>query len=104
MPGNTVAERAGAGAVFVADGTSTGPASSSVPTGREAPASDAPEADDGFGRSVTSGDFDRDGFADLAVTASAEAIGDTRSTGLPSVHHGRSAGIHGAVDETASGR
>ncbi|OEJ31821.1 FG-GAP and VCBS repeat-containing protein [Streptomyces subrutilus] len=54
---------------------------------------DAPEAYDGFGGVSAAGDFDGDGFCDLAVTAH----GDNDHTGLLTVVWGSKAGLSGAV-------
>ncbi|CAL9548439.1 hypothetical protein GCM10010266_11080 [Streptomyces griseomycini] len=103
LPGNTVAGHARAGSVVIADGTSTGPASTAVRIDQESPGvGGASEADDGFGQSVAACDFDRDGYADLAVSSPLEAIGDTEGAGMLSVHYGGSGGIYEATTETFS--
>lgn len=103
LPGNTVAGHARAGSVVVADGTSTGPASTSVRIDQETPGvGGSAEADDSFGQAVASCDFDRDGDADLAVSSPFEAMGTTEGAGMLSVHYGESGGLHGATTETFS--
>jgi hypothetical protein len=52
-----------------------------------------PETNDGFGRSLTVGDFDRDGFADLAVGAPFETVGSTLDAGAVSVLYGSGDGL-----------
>jgi hypothetical protein len=47
------------------------------------------EAEDGFGAAVAAGDFDRDGFADLAASAPGEEVG----AGVVSVLFGSSTGL-----------
>ncbi len=49
---------------------------------------DRAEEGDHFGSSLAAGDFNGDGFSDLAVAASGESVGDVRSAGAVSVIHG----------------
>lgn len=84
-----------AGAVGVAYGSASGlttarhqtvsQGSPGVPGGRE--------TGDRFGSAVASGDFDRDGYADLAVGAPGEAIGDTTNAGSVTVIYGSASGL-----------
>jgi hypothetical protein len=53
----------------------------------------AVEADDRFGESLVSGDFDADGYADLAIGAPGEDIADSRNTGEVHVMYGSSRGL-----------
>ena len=53
----------------------------------------APETDDLFGAALASGDFDNDGFADLAVGAPFENVGATVDAGAVSVLYGSGAGL-----------
>jgi hypothetical protein len=55
---------------------------------------DNEDADD-YGAALASGDFDADGFADLAVGAPGEAVGDGASAGVVFVYKGTSAGLVG---------
>ncbi|MGW0778935.1 FG-GAP repeat protein [Streptomyces sp. NPDC002835] len=97
LPGNVVAGAARAGSVIVANGTSTGPASTSVRIDQETTGvPGAAEAEDHFGQALASADFDKDGYADLAVSAPLEAIGTTQGAGMVAVHYGSSSGIHGS--------
>jgi FG-GAP repeat protein len=59
----------------------------------------APETFDQFGTSLAAGDFNHDGFADLAVGAPTEAVGSIGSAGAVSVLYGSAAGL-----TTAGGR
>lgn len=52
-----------------------------------------PEADDGFGAAVTSADFNRDGFADLAVGQPGEAVGTVSEAGSVTVIYGSRKGL-----------
>lgn len=95
LPGNSVAGHARAGSVIVANGTSTGPATTSVRIDQESP--EVPgeaEADDSFGQTFASCDFNKDGYADLAVSSPLEAIGTTEGAGMLTVHYGSSGGIY----------
>jgi hypothetical protein len=51
------------------------------------------EADDQFGFSLASGDFNGDGFYDLAVGAPGEAVGELAGAGAVNVLYGSDAGI-----------
>jgi hypothetical protein len=53
----------------------------------------AVEAGDQFGSALASGDFNRDGFADLAVGAALENVGSTADAGAVSVLYGSSGGL-----------
>jgi hypothetical protein len=53
----------------------------------------AVEAEDRFGTSLASGDFNRDGFVDLAAGAPGEAVGTTQGAGAVSVLYGSAVGL-----------
>ena len=53
----------------------------------------AAELQDFFGNALAAGDFDHDGFADLAAGASGENVGSTSDAGAVSVLYGSSAGL-----------
>ncbi|WP_432064829.1 VCBS repeat-containing protein [Streptomyces sp. C10-9-1] len=96
-PGDTVGTNPRAGSVTVANGTSTGPAASSVLLTQNASGlSGAAETDDNFGQTFTSADFDKDGYADLAVSTPMEALGTMTGAGSITVHYGGSTGLSGA--------
>jgi hypothetical protein len=51
---------------------------------------------DGFGQALAAGDFDNDGFADLAVGVFGEGIGATSGAGAVNVLYGSASGLSGA--------
>jgi FG-GAP repeat len=86
-----------AGAVTVLYGTASGTTS----TGSQlfTQVAGAIEAGDLFGSALAAGDFNHDGYADLAASASGEDIGSTQDAGAVSVLYGSAAGL-----TTAGGR
>ena len=58
---------------------------------------DAAEEGDHFGSSLAAGDFNGDGFSDLAVAASGESVGDARFAGAVSIIHGSAVGLTDAA-------
>jgi hypothetical protein len=54
---------------------------------------DGPEPGDLFGSALASGDFDGDGFSDLAIGARGEDVGSVPDAGAVSVVHGSAAGL-----------
>ena len=60
----------------------------------------AVEAGDRFGDVLAAGDFDNDGFADLAVGAPFEAVGSRRQAGAVSVLYGSAAGLSASGAQT----
>lgn len=64
---------------------------------------DRPEPHDQFGWSIVAGDFDADGFADLAASAPAEDLGGARDAGAVHVIYGTVRGLRaGGSQLTAS--
>ena len=59
-----------------------------------------PEAGDRFGSSLAAGDFDGDGFFDIAVGAPGEDIGATRDAGAVTILFGSASGITTAGAQT----
>ncbi|WP_019545292.1 FG-GAP-like repeat-containing protein [Streptomyces sulphureus] len=94
-PEGTVSGEAKAGYVAVTYGAEGG-----VDTERHSTLSQAnanipgvPEAKDGFGSAVVSGDVDGDGYADLVIAANNEAIGSTGQAGSVTVVFGAEGGL-----------
>lgn len=57
------------------------------------------EAGDLFGAALASGDFNRDGYSDLAIGAPNESVGDIEKAGAVNVLYGSSKGVSGANDQ-----
>ncbi len=57
------------------------------------------EAGDLFGGSLASGDFNNDGFNDLAVGAPGEDVGAVKDAGLVNVLDGSGSGLTGVGDQ-----
>ena len=97
-PTEAIGNLQGAGAVNVLYGSAgglTGSGSQLFSQGAGGVAGRA-EAGDEFGFSLASGDFDNDGFADLAVGASGETVGTVEAAGAVNVLYGSAGGLTGA--------
>ena len=97
-PTEAIGNLQGAGAVNVLYGSAggvTGSGSQLFTQGAGGAAGTA-EAGDGFGASLASGDFNNDGFADLAVGASGEAIGNIAGAGAVNVLYGSAGRLTGS--------
>jgi hypothetical protein len=88
---NHVAGAAGAGAVSVLPGSAAG----LTATGGQlfTQVGGAVENDDQFGAALAAGDFDHDGFVDLAAGAPTEQVGSAGSAGAVSVLPGSAGGL-----------
>lgn len=83
-----------AGSVAVLYGSSSGLRSSGSKTFSQSGAIvGSPEAGDAFGTAVTGGDFDGDGYDDLAVGVPGEAIGSIVQAGQVNIIYGSSSGL-----------
>jgi hypothetical protein len=89
--------RDGAGAVNVLYGSANGLTGSGSQLFRQGVGGVAgtAEAGDEFGSSLAAGDFDNDGFADLAVGVPLEAIGSVRGAGAVNILYGSANGLTG---------
>ena len=95
-PGEAVGSLVGAGALNVLNGSATGlqPSADVFFQGSGGVAGTA-EHDDGFGAAVAKGDFNDDGFFDLAVGAPGEAVGSVTFAGAVNILYGSSGGLAG---------
>jgi hypothetical protein len=91
VPGEGIGAAVAAGAVNVLYGSAGGLTGSGSQLFTQV--GGAVEASDGFGWALAVGDFDNDGFADLAVGAPFEDVGRTIEAGAVSVLYGSSAGL-----------
>jgi hypothetical protein len=95
--GENVSARSGAGAVSIIYGSASGLTTAGGQLFTQV--GGAVETGDAFGSAVAAGDFDEDGFADLAVGAPGENVGGAISAGAVSVLYGTGSGL-----STAGGR
>jgi hypothetical protein len=94
-PGEGIRTTSDAGAVSIIYGSASGLSGSHTQLFTQV--AGTIEAGDEFGRSLASGDFNRDGFIDLAVGAPFEDVGTASDAGAVSILYGSASGI------TASG-
>jgi glucose/arabinose dehydrogenase len=98
VPNEDVGTKASAGSVNVIYGSSTG-LSATAPLSDQTWSQDRPsvedssEAGDNFGHSLAVGDFNRDGFDDLAIGVPNEDFGPVTDAGVVSILYGSTAGL-----------
>jgi hypothetical protein len=87
-----------AGAVILLYGSADGLSSASGPllTQDTLGVANSAEAEDHFGHALAAGDFDQDGFADLAVGVRDEDVGDITFAGAVNVLYGSAGGLSGS--------
>ena len=97
VPDEDVGTAANAGAVNVLYGSASGVvgAASQLWHQNSASISDSAEADDHFGAAIATGDFNADGFDDLAVGAPDEDVGAIADAGVVHVLYGSAFGLSG---------
>jgi hypothetical protein len=101
-PGESIGPIVSAGAVHVLFGSAAG----LTGTGSQFFTQDTPgvgstaEVNDSFGDTLTAGDFDNDGFGDLAIGAPFESIGSAINAGAVNVLFGSAAGLSGVGSQT----
>ena len=100
IKGEDLRGKANVGAVQVIYGSESGPTPHDQlwHQGRKG-VKGALERGDGFGQRLTSGDFDGDGYADLAVGIPSEDIGGKRNAGAVQVLHGSPTGLTADGDQ-----
>lgn len=107
-PDAVIDGQSGAGAVTVAYGSPDG--AGATEAGRTTLSQSStgvpgvPEAGDRFGADLAVGDFDGDGYADLAVGTSGEDVSGDNDAGLVQIVWGSAGGLSGAATLTEPGR
>jgi hypothetical protein len=98
-PGTDVGSASSAGAVVVFYGSKSGvsPAGRSVITQNSTGVAGSAERQDSFGTSLASADFDKDGYADLAVGATGEGVGVDTYVGQVTILWGGEKGLSGGT-------
>jgi FG-GAP repeat len=91
--GETVNGAQSAGAVNVLYGSAGGVTGTGTGSQLFTQVGDTPEADDWFGHALATGDFNHDGFADLAASAPMEDVGSLADAGAVSVLYGSATGL-----------
>jgi FG-GAP repeat len=103
VPGQSVATESNAGAVEVLYGTANGLKTSPLEQywDEASPGiGGAPRAGDSFGAVVSSGDYDGDGFDDLAIAAPNKDVGSKTEAGQVYVLYGGGGGLSSAGSDT----
>lgn len=94
LPGDTLASQSNAGSVAIATGSISGHIGTSYLLNQDSTdVAGGPEKNDHFGQTLTSGDFDADGHADLAVGIPFEAIESTEGAGYVTIQYGSKSGL-----------
>jgi hypothetical protein len=88
----------GAGAVLFVYGSATGLDDSELWTQDTPGVTGSAEPDDGFGSALTAGDYDGDGYDDVAIGAPRESYGAFGANGVVHVLYGSSSGVTDAND------
>lgn len=101
IPGQLVAGKSGAGRVQVFTGSATRTLTLRTQIFDQASKGvlDAPAVDEGFGSALAAGDFDGDGFCDLAIGVPREKVGGAPRAGAVNVLYGRATGLHAGGDQ-----
>jgi len=99
-PGEAPGALPPSGAIWIFPGSASGPSGGDLFL--EEQAGETSAADDGFGRVLAAGDFDADGFDDLAIGAPGEDLGGTADAGALVIFRGSAAGLGAGVVVTAA--
>jgi FG-GAP repeat len=100
VPGQTVHSLVGAGAVHIIYGSAQGlsAARNQVLHQDSTGIRGVAEADDRFGTALAAGDFDNDGFVDLAIGMPNQVVGSSQGAGAVQVVYGSAQGLAPAGD------
>lgn len=95
VPGEGVGPVKKAGAVNILYGSATGLSTTNSQLRHQSVTGilDSVEAGDGFGSALAAGDFNKDGYADLAIGVPNEDVGDKKDAGAVSVLYGSASGL-----------
>jgi hypothetical protein len=96
VPDNTPSTGVAAGAVNVFYGSSGGLGESEIYRQGESGLGEASDGGDGFGTALASGDFDGDGYEDLAIGVPGENVASLPGSGRITVLYGSSGGLRTA--------
>jgi len=101
MPGKTVSSKSNAGAVSIRFGSEFGLSGSDDQTFNQNSSGMKGQAENGdqFGASLTVGDFDKDGYADLAIGVPGENLGSLADAGAVAIIYGGSGGLSASGDQ-----
>ena len=104
VPGEDTRTAANAGAVEILYGSEGGlsAARSTWFTADSPGVAGAANARDGFGSALASGDYDRDGYADLAIGAPGDTVSSHPGAGSVTILRGSAAGLTGTGDRLVS--
>jgi hypothetical protein len=105
VPSESVDGKAQAGAVHVLYGSKNGLISLGSQFFREGLSGipGVPETSDHFGTSLASGDFDNDGYADLAIGVPGEDVNGAQDSGVVVILHGSPTGLHASLPNIITG-
>jgi hypothetical protein len=96
VPNEQVGNARNAGAVNIIYGSTNGLSNAVIPfqIWTQNPLQNSAEFGDGFGFALTTGDFNKDGFSDLAIGVPFETLGTNDQAGAVNVIYGSSQGLH----------
>ena len=108
VPGENIGTIGNGGSVDVIYGSASGLSATAVPhqifSQNSANIEDASETDDLFGWSLANGDFNNDGYSDLAIGVPGEDVGTIVHAGAVNVIYGSSAGLSATAISAGNGR
>lgn len=99
VPGQSVFGQSAAGAVVIQYGAASGSTAAQLIHQGSFDIDGSVEAGDHFGGALAAGDFDNDGFTDLAVGVPGEAVGSASDAGSVNVIYGSASGLNGVGNQ-----